>query len=79
MRRFVICLLLFVLPLQFALAGAVDTFEHAGDRHSEQSHTAGTDIQPDALDIDDDDNVSPVPSAAPQPDAVPVKRQLSLF
>ena len=59
MRRFILLVLLIVLPLQFALAGAVDAFEHAGDRHSEQSHTAGTDIQPDALDIDDDDNVSP--------------------
>ena len=59
MHRFVIFLLLFVLPLQFALAGAVDAFEHAADLHSEHSHTAGTDITPDAVDVEGNDDGSP--------------------
>ena len=59
MHRFVIFLLLFVLPLQFALAGAVDAFEHATDRHSEHSHAAGTDITLDAVDVEGNDNGSP--------------------
>lgn len=54
MRRFVLLLLLCVLPLQFALAGAVDAFEHAGNGHSEQSHAAVADQKVAAVDADDD-------------------------
>ena len=59
MRRFILLVLLIVLPLQFALAGAVDAFEHAGDGHSERSHATGTAIQPDTVDVDGNDDVSP--------------------
>ena len=59
MRRFVLMLLLCVLPLQFALAGAVDAFEHAGNGHSEQSHAAVADVKAAVLDIDDNDDASP--------------------
>lgn len=59
MRRFVLLLLLCVLPLQFALAGAVDAFEHAGNGHSEQSHAAVADQNVAAVDADDNDDASP--------------------
>ena len=59
MRRFILLVLLIVLPLQFALAGAVDAFEHAGDGHSERSHATSTAIQPDTVDVDGNDDVSP--------------------
>jgi len=59
MRRFVLLLLLCVLPLQFALAGAVDAFEHAGNGHSEQSHAAVADQKVAAVDADDNDDASP--------------------
>lgn len=59
MRRFVIFLLLCVLPLQFALAGAVDAFEHAGNGHSERSHVVGADAKAAAVDADDNTDASP--------------------
>jgi hypothetical protein len=62
MHRFVIFLLLCVLPLQFALAGAADAFEHAGDGHSEQSHAIVADVKAtviDAFDTNHSDDASP--------------------
>ncbi len=38
MRRFVILLLLWVLPIQFGLAATVDALQHAPDGHSEFAH-----------------------------------------
>jgi hypothetical protein len=52
-------LLLCVLPLQFALAGAADAFEHAGDGHSEQSHATVVDVKAAVIDADDNDDASP--------------------
>lgn len=56
MRRFVIFLLLCVLPLQFALAGAVDAFDHANDGHSEHSHAAGADAKAVTVDSGSNDD-----------------------
>jgi|GEM_PF-2641062 len=59
MRRFIILLLLCVLPLQFALAGAVDAFEHANEGHAEHSHAAVVDTEVAGLDTDNSDDLSP--------------------
>lgn len=61
MRRFVLLLLLCVLPLQFALAGTVDAFEHARNGHSERSHAhvGVTDTQAATIDVGDNDDASP--------------------
>ena len=60
MRRFVILLLLFVLPLQFALAASVDALEHATGEHQHDSvshshaaHLAHASDTPNASDMDD--------------------------
>jgi hypothetical protein len=60
MKRFFVLLLLTILPLQFALAGAVDAFAHAGNGHSEQSHAAVADLKAATMDADDyKDDASP--------------------
>lgn len=59
MRRFIILLLLCVLPLQFSLAGAVDAFEHANGGHAEHSHDAAADAKLTAVDADSSDDLSP--------------------
>ena len=59
MRRFIIFLLLCVLPLQFALAGAVDALEHADEGHSEASHTSATGENSAAAESDDNEDLSP--------------------
>ena len=58
MHRFVVFLLLCVLPFQFALAGAVDAFEHAGAGHSEHSHAAVADVTA-TVEADNNDDASP--------------------
>ncbi len=58
MRRMVIFLLLCVLPLQFALAGAVDAFDHANDRRSWHSHAAVADAKMVTVDLGGNDDSS---------------------
>ncbi len=58
MRRFVIFLLLCVLPLQFALAGAVDVFDHANDGHSEHSYVTVADAKVVGVDFGSNDDSS---------------------
>ena len=58
MRRFVILLLLCVLPLQFALAASVDARLHAGSDHhhhddTSHSHDVVADSAPDTVNADE--------------------------
>ena len=58
MRRFIILLLLCVLPLQFALAASVDARLHAGSDHhhhddTSHSHDVVADSAPDTVNADE--------------------------
>ncbi len=57
MRRFVLLLLLCVLPLQFSLAVPLDAIEHAdGDHHhgtAAHSHEITAESTPDAVNVDE--------------------------
>ena len=77
MRRFVILLLICVLPLQFALAASVDALEHASGEHPHDSasrthaayaphaaHLADAGDTPDAADVDDSSTRSHAECAA---------------
>jgi hypothetical protein len=59
MRRFVILLLLWVLPIQFGLAATVDAFEHAQGEHVHGDAQHSHDVVVDAPNADAQDEASP--------------------
>jgi hypothetical protein len=59
MCRFIQFLLLCVLPLQFALGGTVDAFEHARSGHAEHSHAVLADVKEATGDAQNDNDEAP--------------------